>query len=281
MIEHLLKWVTDLFEGQKAPVLEVHNDGNTTMFVRKTSLGWDTFSRNNPKADDIQHSLASVESFVRFLNGPLADVQDGGVFVSDNMVAADLAYSARLKRAQELMQDPRQRIAGRDVALPLTASPEFNDLIELTKGVGQKNLWRLLVTTLSTAMDATLLLQIARIHIKAQSESSMDIQVSGLQDDTCQSSVVVTYGDPKAGPQTREIGLDWVWTGRIWTEFDREYPVNLRLEVMATDSGLRFVFHAVDLETARQKARLDLVTHLTSAINPARFTVYDGHDGDE
>lgn len=203
---------------------------------------------------DWSHTMNSLEGFIAFVNS--AHVGDKGcVFVNDERVYADLNYQER---------------GHKSCKLPLQQSDELEAVMEMTKGVGQKRLWQLLITKLPGCIDDSLLLAVGNVSMHSKSSSEVEIKTSGVVSGGRGASVTVSM----AGQSTEEIRVDWTATVRIWDCFDKKFEIPLRLVISASDDLLKFTFHPIRLDNVFRSARADLVKHLDKAVK--NFDVYDG-----
>ena len=207
------------------------------------------------------HTFKSLDGFVDYLNSSHCAEDKGVLFVGDRAVEANLAYGTY----------SQQRIS-----LPLDFSEEFEALISIMRGVEQKGLWRALVSTLKGCIDASLLLAVSQVRVSGTTEKDCKVDITGVQNGTARDAFSVTFQERKDGATTtREIPVDWAWKGRIWECFDSEYEIKLRLEIEATENGLRFLFHPERLKRLMRESRLDLVRSIAAKV-PDQFTVHEG-----
>jgi hypothetical protein len=149
-------------------------------------------------------------------------------------------------------------------------------------GVDQRTLWRLLVTDLADAMDNELFLSVGKIQVAAKRGSDVEIDVSGLSNESSESRIEVRFPQNAQGDmKSAQIQTDWSWKGRIWECFEREYEIQLRLE-LKVDEGLAFHFHARRLQQVLRDARRELVTHVRDEVKTVpefaveHVSVYEG-----
>lgn len=77
--------------------------------------------------------------------------------------------------------------------------------------------------------------------------------------------------------QTEEIGVEWVYTGRVWTCYDAPISVPLRMVISKEkDAGLRFEFAPLGLEARLLEYRKGLADHVTNELSGAGIPVYVG-----
>lgn len=209
-----------------------------------------------------KHQFKTLGGFIDYMNSSHCKADSGVVFVGSGVVLADLKY-----------QVPG---AEHTAALQLEFSEEYNALQKLFKGVGQRELWRLLITSLDGCLPPDLLLQVGSIKIEDSKNVSSKIQNSGLADHAASAVMKMSTVDGKGNPMQYEIGLDWTWNGRIWEAFDYQFPIPIRLELDV--EGPKFTFHPRRLETILRDARLLLIGELTKGLSATegRFTVHEG-----
>lgn len=208
-----------------------------------------------------KHSFTSLEGFLDYLNSAHCKDDAGPIFVGETDIQVDLAYG-------------KHSIQSADVSLDL--SEEYSALRRLFAGLGQKDLWRELISHLDGCIDKSLLLAIGQIKLRSNNESEVRIDTTGISDKFQKDMLQIAYPDAsKQGEHIATIQTDWLWMGRIWECFDREFDIRLRLEVAVTDKGLRFIFHPRRLEKILREARLALVEEIRNKI-PEQFTVHEG-----
>jgi len=245
--------VVDVFGDHENECKAVY-DGNGAVEL------YDFPIKHPPVARD--HRFTTLDGLKDYLSSDHCK-DDGVIFVSANHVDVDLQYKQHNENAQF-------------VSLRLEPSEEFRALEFLMKGdVGQKDLWRALITTLHGCLDQSLLMTIQQIDFKAAEQDTVKIDVSGITSNAGGRHVEVTYpATGGEGSQTTTLEVDWKWTGRIWECFDREFEIDLRLELDTSD-GLSFTFHPRRLESVMRTARLALVDHIADGL-PKQFTVHEG-----
>jgi hypothetical protein len=240
-------------------VLVYEDETRKVMRVVKTNgdLELVDFMKEPPARD---HGFSSLEGFLEYLNSPHCTHDSGVVFVGNDIVA-DLNY---------------RNVVPHRAGVELKLSAEYMALgMLLDNPLLQKDLWRMLVTQLNGCIAPSLLLAISQIRVKASDESSVKIALTGLSDRQAAASVSVLYPDPSGKcDQTANIPVDWDWTGRLWEPFDHETVIQLRLEVVVAD-GLRFRFHAANIERVQRSERQALVEKIRGAL-PSQFTCYEG-----
>lgn len=209
-----------------------------------------------------KHQFKTLGGFMDYLNSGHCKSDNGVVFVGSGVVLADLQY-----------QVPG---AEHTAALQLEFSEEYNALQKLFKGVGQRELWRLLITSLDGCLPPDLLLQVGSIKIEDSKNVNSKIQNSGLSEKATSAVMKMSTVDGKGNPQQYEIGLDWLWNGRIWEALDHQFGIPIRLELDV--EGPKFTFHPRRLETILRDARMLLISELTKGLSgtEGRFTVHEG-----
>ncbi len=212
------------------------------------------------------HSFGTLYGFLEYLNSYHCEIEEESaiVFVEPDAVAADLAY----RKYEEQW-----------ARLPLEKSPEYKALEMLFKGIGQKQLWKLLITDLDGHLSETLLASISLIQVSAKTENKCEIKMTGASQGSMMSGVKIFF-QPKEGAEQREadISLQWAWTGRIWECFDEVCTIDLRLEI-DTENSLKFIFHPRKLESVLTQHRNRLVDAMKKELGD-RFMVFSGTRGE-
>lgn len=208
------------------------------------------------------HSFSTLEGFLDYLNSAHTEKDHGIIFVGEKLVRANLRYD--------------QAIEHHNVMLELEESDELTALRKLFEGVYQKNLWRMLITDLDGHIDDDLLLSIAQLSMASKAESEAVIDATGIVAGSQSNQVAIMFKSKNDASERANLRVDWIFHGRMWACFKREYDVRLRLELDATSSGLRFIFHARGLEDVLSAARADLVSEIDTKIPKDRFTVHEG-----
>lgn len=215
---------------------------------------------------DRVHTFGTVESLVEYLNSEHCQDDHGIVFVGPEDVVADLQYRNAVRRDR--------------ARLPLKYSEEFQALLQITRQpINLKNLYRLLLTKLKTAMPRELLLAISSMSVKCVSEASMKMDPTMLDSSSGGAAVLIRFdGGKQTGEDSEIIKLDWTWEGPIWLCWPNFFGVDLRLELVKSgDDGIAFMFHASRLETVLSEARLLLAMELQAKVaDLKRFTVHEG-----
>lgn len=254
-IEYLLQ------AGRKTPqVLAVHEDPEKIHKLICFSDGQSELMQFDQKPVNREHKIFSLADFIEYLNSDHCKNDKGVVFVEEKRAIADLAY--RIHQTQRAV-------------LPLDDSAEYAALLQLIRGVGQKELWKLLITDLDGCLPDSLLASISLIQVSSKTEGSCEIKLTGESNNRMNNGLKVTF-QPKEGAELKEttIPLDWEWKGRIWECFDRICTIKLRLEIN-TDAGLCFIFNPRQLAKTLIEQRACLVKHLQEEIGK-RFQVYQG-----
>ena len=194
--------------------------------------------------------LSSVASFVQFLVDRGTASTD--VWVGPYVVMADLDRAT-----------PQLWMAN----LLLPPSEEMKALQRLFAGVYQKDLWRLLSTDLFDSFPDSLLMSVSSIRTKKEIGRQVDFSVTGIESSKANQTISVEFQD---GDQRRDvsIGVEWPWTGRLWSCWDRQDTIHTRLQLDYDDDkhALLFTFHARRLSEVYETARDALVEHLVAAF---------------
>lgn len=214
-----------------------------------------TIKKDNPQRG---HTFTSLEGFLSYLDSDRSGAGPGVIFVGEASVKADLDYLSPVHQS---------------VTLPLSFSEEYEALNGLMRGIGQKDLWRLLLTKLDGCIPVDLFMQISNIRVANESKADLQIERIGLGKVNAVSAIRVTYTTGK-GSETADVGTEWVYEGRIWESYSKKFQIPLTMEV-STDGGLKFQFHPRKLETILRQARLELVGDVNAGVS-ARFTVHEG-----
>jgi len=251
MIKEAIEYL--LAEGKKHnPVHEVHADDKT----RRVLLELDTDKRelhefpNAPPAYSYQ--LQSPSELVRFIEaGPIPTSWRVLVMVTECSIEVDLTHEQHLRRT---------------ASVPFNPSPEYAALQKLIgRGVDQRTLWQLLVGELDGCLDVALATSIARLRLSRKSEAAQSIDVLGIVSSERGSMVQMQFVDEKGQPQAAQIGVDWVWTGRIWAGWDQAYKIALRL-VVDSEDGLTFTFIPRRLDQVIERTIVDIETYLIERL---------------
>lgn len=208
------------------------------------------------------HQFATLVGLIEYLNSKHCVEDDGILFVSRRQIRAELKY----------------RTTDRSLCnLTLEHTSEYNAFQRLVRPEGhtQRDLWRLLITDLDGCVSKALLLAISQIKIKATEEANITIDSTGLANSDSRGSATVLFNDPSGkGQHTANIPLDWDWTGQLWTCFEEQSEIGLRLE-LANDNGLKFHFHPIRIERVVETTHQRMVENIREQL-PPQFTVYEG-----
>lgn len=282
MIERAIIAIKNLFEDQAAiSVVELPGDSRFSRRLihngRHAKPEIVTFQK---EVFERCHTFLDLESFLAFLQRPdvgrtgptefgKPDLGEGNkepglVFVAPDRIEATLLYGHPLTHK---------------ATLAVNDSEEFAAIKRLGAGVNQKELWRLLITALDAKVDPALLVQISSIGIKAKDDREFTIRPAGLTQGLAKNALIVSTLNPATGEQVSEIRTDWVFHVRLWECFDQEYDIPTVLEIVPTDKGLVFLFHAKGLQDILRQARQDLVEEINAAL-PSQFRAYCGEYGE-
>ncbi|KKM71911.1 hypothetical protein LCGC14_1425830 [marine sediment metagenome] len=219
------------------------------------------------------HIFDTLEGFTSYLNSEHCEVTKGDpvvpgrkhiVFVGGEYVTANLSYSSNVVHA---------------AALSLFIAEEFEALMKLKEGVGQKDLWRLLVTDLSNSFGGPQLrLAISSLDLKRSEEQQVEIADMGLEEEGGKRIAQLTYPSLKTGEteEQRTLQLDWTFTGRFRECYSQEITVPIRIEITIQHGAPLFTFHCIGLPTIIRAYREALATHIRNEINGDRYTVHEG-----
>jgi hypothetical protein len=207
------------------------------------------------------HSFGSLEGLLAFVNSAHCG-WPGVIMVNEKGIFVDPSY--------ETNRDDR-------LTMPATFSDAYKALGKLAQGIGQRNLWRLLVTDLAEAIRPAgkLLSFIQGVNIRAESKNEVTISAAGETDQSGGSVLTVTYPGKGGASAEARIDVEWTWRGRIWDTFAKEYEIPLRLEIVPGSEGVLFTFHPRCLSDVLRRMRLDLVAEIAEKI-PKHYSVYEG-----
>jgi len=265
MLKEAIDRLVDLVKGSE--VIQVI--GDTARETRKVTVGPN--AKEYVLKKDVHergHTFDTVEGLVDYLSGPFAKEDRGPVFVQAADVLVPLQYQgSHLKHT---------------ASLPLKPSEEYEALQELFGEIGQKDLWRLLITKLAGCLPPELQLIISGIRIENKGSLEVKIDTSGVTGRAATSGYHIQYNDAKGGPQSVTIPLDYVARVRIWECFSEVFEIPLRLEIDADGGVISFQFHPRRLEGIVREARAKFVEFLAERVKEAkiddRFQVLEGRE---
>lgn len=256
MIREAIEYLHTL--GKSTPqVVNVWEEDEMVLKLVSFSDGKSEIKPFVKREKDFKHTLYTLEDFVAFFNTDFPDPVM--IFVQLDGIFADLAY---------------QTHKNHHVVMPLLFSAEFNALTQLIQGVGQKDLWKLLITDLDGCLPETLLAAIGRIQVSTKTEGQCEIKSTGETIQEGKSGIKIVF-QPKEGAEFKEatIPLDWEWKGRIWECFDEVCSIRLRMEI-DTKNGMRFIFNPRQLDRVLTQHRQALVQKLRDDL--PGFYIYQG-----
>ena len=219
-------------------IAQVHDDGRT---VWMQTPGGIRDYRKVAAVPGRSHALHSLASLVDYVTGPFCDASKTTVFVSREKLYGDCRYGT----------DETQRLT-----MPLALSPEYVALQKLFAGVGQKDLWRLLVTDLAQALDPGLVLAIGSLEraTKGSDVGTVDA-TTGLVSGSREFAVSVVS---KGVSQEVKLQPNYLFSGPLVTAIEGKYEIGLRLDMDSTDRGLVFRFHPIGLDRVWQSLLEDM-----------------------
>lgn len=236
------------------------------------SVVGDSFTvRNMPPKKS--HIFDTLQGFTSYLNSEHCEVTTGDpvvpgrkhiVFVGGEYVTANLSYSSNEVHA---------------AALSLFIAEEFEALMKLREGVGQKELWRVLVTDLADSFGGPQLrLAISNLDLKHTEERQVEISDMGLEEEGGKRYAQLTYPSLTTGEteEQKTVALDWTYTGRFRECYDYQITVPVRIEVTIEDKAPLFTFHCIGLPTIIRQYREALATHIRNELSDDRYTVHEG-----
>lgn len=213
------------------------------------------------------HQFGTLEGFMSYLNSEHAEPENDEthiIFVGGDFVTANMSYRSNIVH---------------EASLPLHVSEEFNALMELTKGVSQKELWRALVTDLADSFPISLRLAISNLAMTNTEGRQVQISDVGLSEESAQRKATIIFPSQKAGETdtTKELDLDWSFVGRFRECFDHVIKVPIRIELSVEQGEAPiFTFHPLGLPTIMREYRHVLVAHIIEGVDSTRFTVHEG-----
>lgn len=254
-------WIVDAitevfrrFEARESDTL-VHTDHETEHVLlqapgMKPELK--VFQRPSP---DIQHEFLTVDGMVDYLKEYRIRVPR--VFVSEHNIEADLAYGQHRRFLARLLFKP---------------SAEYAALHKLFQGLGQRDLWELLVGPLDGVLPPELLMGISKITATASVSSKSKIEVTGVETNDRSTQVTVQFSNSTQA----QIPLDWDARLPLWdcwrprpedVEGERVYAIKLRMVVEAAGgNGVQFRFVPKNLDDTFQTARQDVMAYLRDLL---------------
>lgn len=255
-----LQYLVETGEKQ-CPIHPIYKDRSKSVVLVQKPDGTHEVIHFELPAEERKHTITTLEGYLGYLNSKCA-TPSGVVFVSREMVVADLAYLEHTSQS---------------VTMPLSPSEEYKALMHLCgSDWRQKALWRLLATDLHGCIDRALMLSIGRIKVSQKDEVDIEIDNVGVQGGSAEQRIGVSYRDPKGeGGLRAELPEEFTWTGRIWECYEETFSVVLRLELEVVEKQLVFKFHPRRLESVLQAARLSLVQRISAGV-PEGYCVFEG-----
>jgi len=166
--------------------------------------------------------------------------------------------------------------------LTMAKTREYNALLDIVAGVSPKTLWRRLIADLSKAIDGELLLTISSIKMLTSKKYDIEIQETGITSSNVSENIGIAWTDKaKGGAQGAKIKTEWTWKGRIFRASEKEYWINLRMEIENESETLTFKFHPENIEDVLEEAIGDIVKKISDEIKPELreiVKVYEGKD---
>lgn len=204
------------------------------------------------------HQFHSVQGLLEYVNHDRAANDIGAIFIGKERVAVDFNY-----------RNPVAEVG----AMPLGFAEEFRELLKLRGGVSQRELRRMLVTTLADAFPPDLAVAISSIYVKDKSEETIAIDMMGVKHGSSITGYQVSFVDDRAQSQAVTLSNRWLWKGRIYDASEATYEIPAVLEIEPKPLG--FTFHVPRLEDALRAARLDLTKAIREKA-PKHYAVYEG-----
>lgn len=160
--------------------------------------------------------------------------------------------------------------------LPLEHCEAWKAVQRLISGVGQKDLHKLLTTALHGHVDEKLAWQVSMLSHYVQSNCDVAISRTGLADVAISERLSLRFTGG-GEDQTEEIGVEWTYTGPVWTCWQTPFSVPLRMVISKEkDAGLRFEFAPLGLESLMLEYRADLAETVEAGLEPVNIPVYVG-----
>lgn len=143
----------------------------------------------------------------------------------------------------------------------------------------QKELWRLLNTSLFGHISPALMLQVSNIKISGKSEQSVQIDQLGVGNASAEQTVKITYGEAgNKADQSAVVGMDWTFTGPRWNRCDVKVEIPFKLEIEKSDAGLVFRIFPIGIREIEEEAQRDLVEKIATSL-PDGMKLYCGKAG--
>jgi len=265
----MLREAMEFFREQLLRGYCLHETPYKRVVVEPSETGWVAKERDR-KPFTRDHIFATMEGFIDYLTSTHTEADRGIVFVGEGDVVARLRYG---------------HVERHKAVLRLDYAEEHVALRHLSQGVGQKELWRLLVSRLQGCVDDSLLVAIESLRLSRKEEQAIEIAKIGLVKAQGQRQIQVAFRDPSGeGDRDFSVMSQWTFNVRFWECFQRAFSVETTLEVTTDGDGLHFQFHPRRLDLIERKARLDLVDTLRQGIHDggaaARFTIHEGEYGE-
>lgn len=164
------------------------------------------------------------------------------------------------------------------VSMPLAYAEAYLALTEIINGVTQKRLWTLLATDLQGCFPDAYEMIISGLSHLEKTSQDVDIQRSGITNVTATRSLELVYKSATSGEQKREIEIDWVYQGPLWTCFDLPIEIPCRLVISKEGFGLCFQLFPRGLEALLLQHRAALTVELANQIagHGASLPIYEG-----
>lgn len=206
-----------------------------------------------PKRD---HTLLTLASFIAFLNNPTHNQNGATVFVSSDMITADLAYQQAYGNTQ-------------DVSMALKYAEEFVALSTAfaPSAVKQKDIWRILATQCAGCFPDSLLLAVSNLNVKATRQNERKIDITGLTTGGNAYNVNITSDAGGGHAAGVTVPTEWEYEGRIYNCVPNLVKLKLRLELNESEGELLFTLHPIRLQTTLDTARDQIVQTLTEELN--------------
>ena len=248
----------DLHQGEKERTVLVSHNGK---LVEKKLPNPPNVRRPNI------FTIAGLVQYINEQHGVPVPTR-GAVFVSKTAIKYDPHFDSSVPSSPT----PTRR----DLALLLLdVSPEFGAMNELAKPLVQPALWELLATKLDGNLDHILRQTIQTIKVTAKEDSQVSIEELGAADASSSATLKVSF--PSRGADREEtLSQQYVWTGRIFQAWDKEYEITLTLFVEWEDKKITFRFVPTKLDDVIIQATDDIVAHLREAITHENCFVYSG-----
>lgn len=229
MLKDAIERLVQLGQNTKQ-VVDVHHGTDTVTKLVLEDGRYHVREFPNPDVEH-EHDLDDLPSLSRFI----AD-KPATVFVNMTHVEVDRNYGGH-RQDRALMA--------------LVKSDEWNALEACAEGVGQKELWRLLVSKLAGCYDESLLMYIRSVKITDDNQGKVEISTVGSVSSSAGRIIKV-----RMGAEEKDIPETWKFSVRVWNQMSLSYDVDTRLEIDTEKA--KFIFHPIRLCDVYERALEDI-----------------------